>query len=403
VSSWIVFAVFQQPLEEVQLTLTPAELGYRMPAEWHRHSATWLSWPKDPETWPDRVPQVQEIFLNMMAALAPNETVNLLVNDEETETSVRGRCKFAGSENIRFHRIPTVDSWIRDYGPNFLLSDQMSHKPVSDTLQFVDNSGKKPLNEAHDKLKYVGHPPAYNDWIFNAWGNKYEELRQDDAIPKHLESVLNLPRFEPGIVMEGGSIEVNGSGCVLTTEQCLLNPNRNPHLSRDEIEWYLKNYLGVEKVLWLGEGIVGDDTDGHIDDIARFVGPDLIVCAVEDDPQNANYKLLQDNLERLRRMTDANDRHFEIVTLPMPGVLGGTSTDSRNLDRLPASYANFYIANEVVLAPIFGHPNDTRALNTLEKLFPSRRVIGINCEPLVWGMGTIHCVTQQQPAVANRD
>jgi agmatine deiminase len=359
---------------------TPAELGYHMPAEWHRHSATWLSWPKDPETWPDRVPQVQEIFLNMMAALAPNETVNLLVNDEETEASVRGRCIFPGSENIQFHQIATVDSWIRDYGPNFLLSDQ-----TSDTLQFL------------------GQPLAYNDWIFNAWGNKYEELKQDDAIPRLLENVLNLPRFEPGIVMEGGSIEVNGSGCVLTTEQCLLNPNRNPHLSKDEIEWYLKNYLGVEKVLWLGEGIVGDDTDGHIDDIARFVAPDVIVCALEEDPQDANYELLRDNLERLRRMTDANDRHFEIVTLPMPGVVGGTSTDSRNLDRLPASYANFYIANEVVLAPIFGHRNDTRALTTLETLFPSRRVIGINCEPLVWGMGTIHCVTQQQPAVSNRD
>jgi agmatine deiminase len=319
---------------------------------------------------------VQEIFLKMMAALAPNETVSLLVNDEETQASVRARCVFPGSENIQFHQIATIDSWIRDYGPNFLLSDQ-----TSDTLQFV------------------GNPLAYNDWIFNAWGNKYEELKQDDAIPRLLENVLNLPRFEPGIVMEGGSIEVNGSGCVLTTEQCLLNPNRNPHLSKDEIEWYLKNYLGVEKALWLGEGIVGDDTDGHVDDIARFVAPDVIVCALEEDPQDANYELLRDNLERLRRMTDANDRHFEIVTLPMPGVVGGTSTDSRNLDRLPASYANFYIANEVVLAPIFGHPNDIRALTTLEKLFPSRRVIGINCEALVWGMGTIHCITQQQPAV----
>jgi agmatine deiminase len=372
-----------------------------MPAEWHRHTATWLSWPKDPETWPERVPQVQQIFLKMIAALAPHETVNLLVNDEETELAVRARCKFAGSENIRFHQIATVDSWIRDYGPNFLLSDQMPDPPVSDTLQFVDNSARKSLDETNDKLKYAGRALAYNDWIFNAWGNKYEELKQDDSIPKLLESVLKLPRFEPGIVMEGGSIEVNGSGCLLTTEQCLLNPNRNPHLSKTEIERYLKNYLGVEKILWLGEGIVGDDTDGHVDDIARFVGPDVIVCAVEEDRQDANYELLRDNFERLQGMTDANGRHFEIVTLPMPGVVGGSSTDNRNLDRLPASYANFYIANEVVLAPIFGHPNDARALTTLEKLFPSRRVIGINCEPLVWGMGTIHCVTQQQPAVSS--
>jgi agmatine deiminase len=373
---------------------TPAELGYRMPAEWQRHAATWLSWPKDPETWPDRVPQVEEIFLQMMAALAPNEMVNLLVDDAETEAAVRARSSFPGVQNIRFHQIPTVDSWIRDYGPNFLLSDGQ----MSDKLQLVDDFPRETPGTELDKLKFIGHLIAYNDWIFNAWGNKYEELKQDDSIPARLESLLEMPRFEPGIVMEGGSIEVNGSGCVLTTEQCLLNANRNPHLSKEEIEQYLKSYLGVEKVLWLGEGIVGDDTDGHIDDIARFVAPNIIVCAVEDDPEDANYKLLQDNLKRLRSMTDVKGQPFEIVRLPMPGVVGGTSTDKRNLDRLPASYTNFYIANGVVLAPVFGHTNDSRALETLQRLFPDRRVVGINCEPLVWGMGTIHCVTQQQPA-----
>ena len=367
---------------------TPAELGYRMPAEWHRHTATWLTWPKDPETWPNRVPQVEKIFLQMVAALAPHEIVNLLVDDAETEASVRARCIFPGAQNIRYHQIPTVDSWIRDYGPNFLVSDK---------LQFVADSRKETLAKESDRLKFVGQGLAYNDWIFNAWGNKYEELKKDDSIPARLESLLKVPRFEPGIVIEGGSLEVNGAGCVLTTEQCLLNSNRNPHLSKDEIERYLKNYLGVEKVLWLGEGILGDDTDGHIDDIARFVAPNVIVCAVEDDPVDANYKLLQDSLKRLRAMTDVQGRPFELVTLPMPGVVGGTSTDHRNLDRLPASYANFYIANEVVLAPVFGHANDARALETLPRLFPDRRVVGINCEPLVWGMGTIHCVTQQQP------
>ena len=375
---------------------TPAELGYRMPAEWQRHTATWLTWPKDPETWPDRVPQVEEIFLQMMAALAPREIVNLLVDDEATEIAVRQRCTFPSAENIHCHRIKTVDSWIRDYGPNFLVADQQ----MSDKLQFVADSPERTMASEDDKLKFVGpagQPLAFNDWIFNAWGNKYEELKQDDSIPARLESLLNVPRFEPGIVMEGGSIEVNGAGCVLTTEQCLLNRNRNPHLSQGEIEQYLKDHLGVAKVLWLGEGIVGDDTDGHIDDIARFVAPDVIVCAVEDDPEDANYKLLQDNLRRLQRMTDAHERPFEIVTLPMPGVVGGTSTDNRNLDRLPASYANFYIANGVVLAPVFGHANDARALATLQQLFSDRRVVGINCEPLVWGMGTIHCVTQQQP------
>lgn len=344
---------------------TPLELGYHMPAEWRRHTATWLSWPKDPETWPERVPQVQEIFIQMMSVLAPHEVVHLLVDDEQVEAEVRGRCKFDGTQNIRFHHIRTVDSWIRDYGPNFL----------------VNNRGSL----------------AFNDWRFNAWGNKYEELKKDDQVPLQIETILEAPRFEPGIVMEGGSIEVNGAGCVLTTEQCLLNQNRNPQLKQNEIQEYLKNYLGVAKVLWLGEGIVGDDTDGHIDDIARFVAPNVILCAVEDDPADANFKLLQDNLGRLRKMTDAQGRPFEIVTIPMPGVVGGISSDNRNLDRLPASYANFYIANGVVLAPIFGHSNDARALERLQMIFPDRRVVGINCEPLVWGMGTVHCVTQQQP------
>jgi agmatine deiminase len=346
---------------------TPAELGYHMPPEWCRHQATWLSWPKDPLTWPDRVPLVEDIFLQMMAALAPHEWVNLLVDNGEAEQEVRSRANFPGAENIRFHQIPTVDSWIRDYGPNFL----------------VNTNGEL----------------AYNDWFFNAWGNKYEELKQDDSIPARLERSLRVPRFEPGIVMEGGSIEVNGAGVVMTTEQCLLNPNRNPELNQAEIERYLRGFLGVRKVLWLGEGIVGDDTDGHIDDIARFVSATTIVCALEEDPADANYNLLQENFDRLQRATDASGRAFDIVTLPMPGLVGAANDISaRQLDRLPASYANFYIANSVVLVPIFGKANDAQALEILQRLFADRRVVGINCEPLVWGMGTIHCVTQQQPA-----
>ena len=345
---------------------TPAELGYHMPAEWRHHKSTWLTWPKDPLTWPDRVPQVEEIFLKMMAALSPNESVDLLVDDAGVEATVRERCTFLGAENIRFHQIPTVDSWIRDYGPNFLVNDK---------------------NEL-----------AYNDWIFNAWGNKYEELKQDNSIPKILESKLRLPRFEPGIVMEGGSIEVNGAGVVMTTEQCLLNPNRNPGLDRAAIEQHLQSFLGVEKVLWLGEGIVGDDTDGHIDDIARFVSPTTIICALEEDPADANYALLQENFKRLQKATDAQGSAFTILTLPMPGIVSASNDiSSRSLERLPASYANFYIANHTVLVPVFGHENDARAIDTIQRVFPKRRVIGINCEDLVWGMGTIHCVTQQQP------
>ena len=340
-----------------------------MPAEWHPHHSTWLTWPKDPETWPDRVTQVEEIYLQMIAALTPYEIVDLLVDDEEAERVVRGRCTAAAASRIRFHHIQTVDSWMRDYGPNFLTG---------------------PNGEG-----------AFNDWVFNAWGNKYEELKKDDGVPRRLESFLKVKRFSPGIVMEGGSIEVNGAGCVLTTEQCLLNPNRNPHLSSDEIEQFLKDYLNVTTVLWLGEGIVGDDTDGHIDDIARFVATDTVVCAVEEDPSDANYEILLDNLARLRSMTDANGKAFEIVTLPMPGIVGGSSTGTRDLERLPASYANFYIANNVVLAPVFGHANDERAVDTLQRLFPTRQIVPINCEPLVWGMGTIHCVTQQQPQTVN--
>lgn len=370
-----------------------------MPAEWHPHSATWLAWPKDPTTWPDRVQQVEDIFLQMMAALAPNEAVNLLVDDEATERAVRSRCNFDGAESIRFHRIRTIDSWIRDYGPNFLLPRApVSDRLVSDKLQFVGDSRSASLTNPDDKLKFVGHGLAYNDWIFNAWGNKYEELKQDDAIPAQLESVLGVPRFEPGIVLEGGAIDVNGAGVVMTTEQCLLNPNRNPQLTRAEIEEYLKSYLGVEKVLWLGEGIVGDDTDGHIDDIARFVSETTILCAVEEDPSDSNYELLQENYQRLQQATDARGRAFEMVTLPMPdAVFASDDSSSRNLDRLPASYANFYIANNVVLVPIFGHANDARALAIIQRVFPDRRAVGVNCEPLVWGMGTIHCVTQQQP------
>jgi agmatine deiminase len=346
---------------------TPAELGFYMPPEWRPHAGTWLTWPKDPETWPGRVERVEEIYLEIISALCPHEVVNVLVNDVETELAVRRRCSFPGAENVQFHHIRTVDSWIRDYGPNFLVSD--------------DGAG------------------AFNHWIFNAWGDKYEALLQDNDVPQLLEPILRLPRFTPGIVLEGGAIDVDGNGCVLTTEQCLLNPNRNPQLSRTEIETYLMNYLGVKKVLWLGEGIVGDDTDGHIDDIARFVSPGVIVCALEDDPRDANYELLQDNFARLKHMTDANDRPFEIVTLPMPGIVGGESTETRNLDRLPASYANFYIANNVVLLPVFGHANDSRARDILQTVFPDRRVIPIDCEPLVWGMGTIHCLTQQQPRI----
>jgi agmatine deiminase len=343
--------------------LTPAAAGFVMPPEWAPHEATWLTWPKDPVTWPDRVPQVETIFLRMIEALAEHETVNLLVNDEATEARVRARMTWPQAADVRLHRIRTVDSWIRDYGPNFIVR------------------------------RRGGASLAYNDWIFNAWGGKYETLMADDAVGAALEPLLGIPRFTPGLVLEGGSIDVNGSGVVLTTEQCLLNGNRNPTRSKEEIEQALRDHLGVSQVLWLGEGVAGDDTDGHIDDISRFVSPTTIVTAVEEDPSSPNHEPLQENLRRLELARDPHGRAFDIVTLPMPGaVLAGD-------DPLPASYANFYIANGVVLLPVYGHVNDARAADTLQGLFPDRRVVSINCEPLVWGMGAIHCVTQQQPRV----
>jgi agmatine deiminase len=345
---------------------TPAALGYRMPAEWHRHAATWLTWPKDPVTWPDRVPQVQDIFIHMMELLAPHEIVNVLVDDEDTKQRVRQRLASgparAHADNVHLHIIETVDSWIRDYGPNFLVRDRDG---------------------------VVG----YNHWGFNAWGGKYETLMLDARVPLLLAAQLaDFQRFEPGLILEGGSIDVNGAGVVLTTEQCLLNKNRNPRLGRDEIERALRDYLGAQHILWLGEGVAGDDTDGHIDDIARFVATDTIVCAVEEDPADANYHPLQDNLQRLQHARDPHGRPYRVITLPMPGPVPAEG------DPLPASYANFYIANNVVLLPVYGHANDRRAVEILQPLFPDRHVVPINCEPLVWGMGAIHCVTQQQPA-----
>jgi agmatine deiminase len=349
---------------------TPAALGYAMPAEWHPHAATWLSWPKDPLTWPERVPQAEAVFLRMIEVLAEHETVQLLVDDETIREQVRARMPWPQARSVQLHVIPTVDSWIRDYGPNFLLARPERRQPGG------------PL--AHSPL-------AYNAWGFNAWGRKYEALEADARIPRALAPLLRVPVFEPGIVLEGGSIDVNGEGVVMTTEQCLLNPNRNPGLSRADIERALRDHLGVSEVLWLGDGVAGDDTDGHIDDIARFVSPRTIVCASEDDPASPNFRPLQDNLRRLELARDPAGRPYQVVKLPMPPAVVADS------EPLPASYANFYIANGVVLLPVFGHANDQVAAETLSRLFPERRVVPIDCRDLVWGMGAIHCVTQQQP------
>ncbi|MBI2360343.1 MAG: agmatine deiminase family protein [Deltaproteobacteria bacterium] len=343
---------------------TPRELGYRMPAEWEAHRATWLAWPHNPETWPDpfQLALVKEIWVQMARALSPAEQVCLLVNRERAEAEVTGGLRSAGAnmERVSIHRIPTVDVWIRDYGPTFLTRRKTE-------------------------------PLAFVDWIFNAWGRKYPDYVRDDGVNRTLAKLIGAAVFEPGVVLEGGSIDVNGLGTCLTTEQCLLNPNRNPHLSRSQIEHVLENFLNVRQFIWLGRGIEGDDTDGHVDDVARFVNATTIVCCLEDDATDENYAALWENFERLEAATDQNGKRIAVVPLPMPGrvVVEGS--------RMPASYANFYIANGLVLVPTYGHPNDDRALGILAELFPDRKIVGIPCTALVPGFGAIHCVTQQEP------
>ncbi len=344
---------------------TPRSLGYAMPAEWSRHRATWLSWPHNRETWPTQLEQVREVWVRMIQLLSPQERVCLLVNDEPSRQDVIRRLTNARAalDNVTIFQIPTVDVWMRDYGPTFVIRD----------------SQESAL--------------AFNDCIFNGWGGKYESYEEDEQIAKEIASLLQVPVFNHPVVLEGGSIEVNGLGTCLTTEQCLLNKNRNPHMSRREIEEFLKDSLGVDQVIWLGQGIVGDDTDGHIDDIARFVNPATIVCIVEENSKDTNYSLLQQNLERLQAARDQNDHKLSIVPLPCPGPVYYEGA------RLPASYANFYIANGVVLVPLFDDPCDVKALGILQELFPDRKVVGLPCTAVVAGLGAIHCVTQQEPAV----
>jgi agmatine deiminase len=347
---------------------SPRALGYRMPAEWEPHRATWFAWPHNSETWPDpsQLAPVKEIWVQMARALTPGEEACLLVRDGRQRAEATRLLKDGGAamERICFYSIPTVDVWMRDYGPTFVIRGG------------------------------VGNRLALNDWIFNAWGRKYESYMADDSVCREMAKLLGLPVFKHEIVLEGGAIDVNGRGACLVTEQCLLNPNRNPHLGRKEIEQALKDSLGVDRLIWLGEGIVGDDTDGHIDDIARFVDPTTILCAVEENSRDENYRPLQENLERLEGAKDQDGQKIEVVKLPMPGPVMYEGA------RLPASYANFYVANGVVLVPTYDHPNDAAALGILGELFPDRRIVGIPCAPLVAGLGAIHCVTQQEPAVA---
>jgi agmatine deiminase len=345
---------------------TPASLGYSFPPEWHPHTATWFSWPR-PEgiSFPDKYHTVPANLAAIIREIVPHEQVHINVPNGNWEHIVRQQLKENGCSitSVYFHHIKTNESWCRDHGPAFVLRKK----------------GKKT-------------DAAIVDWGFNAWGGKYPPYDDDDAVPTKIAEELKLPVFYPNIVMEGGAVDFNGRGTILTTESCLLNKNRNPNLSKKQIEQYLKDYYGQKHVLWLGEGIAGDDTDGHIDDLARFIKRTTIVTAVEDDPKDENYQILRDNLKKLQELKDQDGQKFQIVILPMPGRI-----EHQN-QRLPATYINFYFINGALLVPTYGNKSlDRRALTTLQNHLPNHKVIGINCTELIWGLGAIHCLTQQQP------
>jgi agmatine deiminase len=351
------------PLPEI-----PTPIDLRMPAEWVRHAATWLAWPHKESDWPGKLANIPWVYGEIIRALARHERVNLIVPDETVAERARGVLTQVAADiaNVTLWEVPTDRSWVRDSGPIFV----------------VNAKGARVIT----------------DWHFNAWA-KYPDWKLDDRIPEFIAERLRLPRRQPTynghrVVLEGGSIDVNGEGLLLTTEECLLSSTqeRNQPLDRAGYERVFADYLGVKKVLWLGRGIVGDDTHGHIDDLARFVGPRTVVTVVESDASDENYAILQENLDRLKGMTDLSGRKLEVVPLPMPRPLVFDGV------RLPASYANFYIANGIVIVPTFNDPADRVALGTLAEHFPDREVVGIHCVDLVWGLGTLHCMTQQEPA-----
>ena len=349
---------------ETTTTTTPAQLGYRMPAEWEPHAATWLSWPNpDGISFPDAYSSILPVLAKMVDALGLSEPVHINVRDASAEADVRTQLKKykARSEHVTFHHIPTNEPWCRDHGPMFLT-----------------RAGQPQL--------------AVVDWDYNAWGWKYPPFDDDDEVPGAVAELLKLPIYKPGMVLEGGSIDVNGTGSLLTTSSCLLNPNRNPDLSKAEIEQKLKDFICVKNVLWLGDGIEGDDTDGHINDLTRFVAKDTVVTVIEEDESDANFEPLQANLAHLREMCDEEESPLKVHTLPMPGKI------VRQGQRLPASYANFYIANKVILMPVFQDTGDAWASSVLQRAFPERKVVAIDCRELIWGLGAFHCLTQQQPA-----
>jgi agmatine deiminase len=345
-----------------KIILTPASQGFHFPAEWAKHTATWLSWPHKEASWPGKIDTIYSPYIEFIKVVTEGELVRINVVNEDMKASVIFQLQNAGVDlnKIEIFEFPTNDAWCRDHGPAFLVNPTTKQKAIV-------------------------------DWGYNAWGGKYPPFDLDDVIPTKIGNHFGLPVFNPGIVMEGGSVDFNGEGTILTTTACLLNKNRNPELSQQQIETYLQNYYGAEQILWLGDGIVGDDTDGHIDDITRFVNEDTVVTVVEEDKNDENYNILQENLETLKTMRLLNGKQLNIVELPMPDAVVYEDT------RLPASYANFYIANSAVIVPTYRSKNDDKALDILTQCFPDRKVVGIDSTDIIWGLGSFHCLSQQEP------
>jgi agmatine deiminase len=344
---------------------TPSQLGYYFPAEFSKHDATWLSWPHKEASWPGKIDLIFVDYAQFIKEIARHEQVCINVSDHAMKDFALTIINGAGADlnKISFHFNPTNDAWCRDHGPAFLINPAAAQKKV------------------------------IVDWNYNAWGNKYPPFDLDDVVPSLIAKEYNIPVYYPGIVMEGGSVEFNGEGTVLTSESCLLNKNRNPHLVKSEIERYLQDYYGVQQVLWVPDGIAGDDTDGHIDDTVRFVNSDSVLTVIEDKKNDENYSLLQANLKALNKMRLMNGKQLNVVELPMPDAVVHEG------QRLPASYANFYITNGSVIVPTYRCDKDEKALQIIAECFTSRNVVGIDSTEIIWGLGSFHCLSQQEPGV----
>lgn len=343
--------------------MTPKSLGYYFPAEFVPHKSTWLSWPHKEASWPGRISSIFPAYTSFIKALTRFELVNINVCDALMQKNATDMLLAAGTDmnKVAFYLHPTNDAWCRDHGPAFLLN------------------------------KFDPSKKAIVDWNYNAWGNKYPPFDLDDVIPTLIGKELGIPVFNPGIVMEGGSVDFNGAGTVITSTACLLNPNRNPHLSKSEIEQYVMDYYGQEQVLWVDEGIVGDDTDGHIDDTVRFVNEDTVITVIEENKADDNYELLQHNLKQLKQMRVISGKQLNIIEIPMPDPVICEE------QLLPASYANFYIANQQVIVPTYRCDKDEKALGLIQSCFPEREIVGIDSTDIIWGLGSFHCLSQQEP------